>query len=270
MNAVVRAGSMPGLLEERGHHAHTVEPAGFGLDRRSGAARRRAAPWRRATRRAASGTGAGSACVRPPAGSGGGSDRDAASPTRSRDGPDRRPRPPATTRRSPPSASCSGHGLPNGPRTPSSSPGRSALNPFVTRPDEADRVTEPLRVRRIRADRDRDLADAEQVQHVELPGLERVTVAVAVTPSGPERGRLGRLRDDPLDDRDPSREHPRDRATRTRTTALTRSSPPPRPSVMRMAAISSVTSMPTGHHVMQRPQPTHPDVPYWSIHDANL
>jgi hypothetical protein len=30
------------------------------------------------------------------------------------------------------------------------------------------------------------------------------------------------------------------------------------------ARISSVTSMPTGHHVMQRPQPTQPDVPNWS------
>src|SRR5581483_6352923 len=26
----------------------------------------------------------------------------------------------------------------------------------------------------------------------------------------------------------------------------------------------------TGHHVMQRPQPTHPEAPNWSIHDANL
>jgi hypothetical protein len=28
-----------------------------------------------------------------------------------------------------------------------------------------------------------------------------------------------------------------------------------------MAATSAVMSMPTGHHVMQRPQPTHPEVP---------
>ena len=39
---------------------------------------------------------------------------------------------------------------------------------------------------------------------------------------------------------------------------------------MRIAAISSVTSIPTGHQVMQRPHPTHPLVPNWSIHDANL
>ena len=39
---------------------------------------------------------------------------------------------------------------------------------------------------------------------------------------------------------------------------------------MRIAAISSVTSIPTGHQVMQRPQPTHPLVPNWSIHDENL
>src|SRR3989304_4299029 len=46
--------------------------------------------------------------------------------------------------------------------------------------------------------------------------------------------------------------------------------PPSPPSRNRIAAIPSVTSMPTGHHVMHRPQPTHPDVPNWSIHDANL
>src|SRR5579875_9375 len=38
----------------------------------------------------------------------------------------------------------------------------------------------------------------------------------------------------------------------------------------RMAATSSVMSMPTGHQVMQRPQPTHPDVPNCSIHVASL
>src|SRR5512140_1534020 len=37
-----------------------------------------------------------------------------------------------------------------------------------------------------------------------------------------------------------------------------------------MALSSSVTSMPTGHHVMQRPHPTHPSVPNCPCHDANL
>src|SRR5271166_4732857 len=37
-----------------------------------------------------------------------------------------------------------------------------------------------------------------------------------------------------------------------------------------MAAASSVMSMPTGHQVMQRPQPTQPDVPNWSIQFASL
>ena len=36
----------------------------------------------------------------------------------------------------------------------------------------------------------------------------------------------------------------------------------PPPSEARIAATSSVMSMPTGHQVMQRPQPTHPEVPY--------
>ena len=37
-----------------------------------------------------------------------------------------------------------------------------------------------------------------------------------------------------------------------------------------IAAASSVMSMPTGHQVMQRPQPTQPDVPNWSIQVASL
>ena len=35
-------------------------------------------------------------------------------------------------------------------------------------------------------------------------------------------------------------------------------------SACRIAAASSVRSMPTGHQAMQRPQPTHPEVPNWS------
>ena len=42
------------------------------------------------------------------------------------------------------------------------------------------------------------------------------------------------------------------------------------PSVARMAAASSVMSMATGHQVMQRPQPTQPEVPNWSIQVASL
>jgi hypothetical protein len=37
-----------------------------------------------------------------------------------------------------------------------------------------------------------------------------------------------------------------------------------------IAMSSSRTSMPTGHHVMHRPQPTQPEVPNWSHHVANL
>ena len=42
------------------------------------------------------------------------------------------------------------------------------------------------------------------------------------------------------------------------------------PVVARMARTSSVMSMPTGHQVMQRPQPTQPEVPNWSIQVASL
>jgi len=37
-----------------------------------------------------------------------------------------------------------------------------------------------------------------------------------------------------------------------------------------MARNSSVMSMPTGHHVTQRPQPTQPEVPNWSTQFASL
>ena len=40
--------------------------------------------------------------------------------------------------------------------------------------------------------------------------------------------------------------------------------------VARIAAASAVMSMPTGHQVMQRPQPTQPEVPNWSIQLASL
>ena len=42
------------------------------------------------------------------------------------------------------------------------------------------------------------------------------------------------------------------------------------PGDSRMARTSSVISMPTGHQVMQRPQPTHPELPNWSIQEASL
>ena len=42
------------------------------------------------------------------------------------------------------------------------------------------------------------------------------------------------------------------------------------PSLSRIARASSVMSMPTGHQVMQRPQPTQPELPNWSIQVASL
>ena len=40
--------------------------------------------------------------------------------------------------------------------------------------------------------------------------------------------------------------------------------------VARIAATSSVMSMPTGHHVMQRPQPTQPELSNWSCQVPSL
>ena len=37
-----------------------------------------------------------------------------------------------------------------------------------------------------------------------------------------------------------------------------------------MAATSSVMSIATGHQVMQRPQPTQPELPNWSIQVPSL
>ena len=42
------------------------------------------------------------------------------------------------------------------------------------------------------------------------------------------------------------------------------------PSSARIAATSSVMSIATGHQVMQRPQPTQPEVPNWSIQVESL
>ena len=38
----------------------------------------------------------------------------------------------------------------------------------------------------------------------------------------------------------------------------------------RSAATSAVRSMPAGHQVMQRPHPTQPLIPNWSVHAASL
>ena len=51
---------------------------------------------------------------------------------------------------------------------------------------------------------------------------------------------------------------------RWRAASLTGRPPRRAPSVARMAAASSVMSMPTGHQAMHRPQPTQPDVSNWS------
>ena len=92
-----------------------------------------------------------------------GRSRAAAAPARCRPrrSPRRRPRPLA------PASSCrTGRGRPTG------RPARSAHSACVTAPDVADRVQHRAGPRRVAADRDRHLADAEHVQHVELSGLE--------------------------------------------------------------------------------------------------
>ena len=55
-----------------------------------------------------------------------------------------------------------------------------------------------------------------------------------------------------------------------RRAGWSQSSPSSAPSLARIAVSSSVTSIPTGHQVMQRPQPTQPELPNWSCQVPNL
>ena len=115
--------------------------------------------------------------------------RTAASPCRSRGGARRsrrapgrsgaRPMPPAISTTSRPVARSSGHGCPYGPRTPSAAPLRSGAWRCVTVPTSRV-VCTIVRPSRIAAHGDRHLADTEDVEHVELSGLERVAAIVRV------------------------------------------------------------------------------------------
>ena len=80
-----------------------------------------------------------------------------------------RPMPPATKTTSFPSAAATGQFVPNGPRTPRCRPSSARSIALRHRADRAGRVDERLRHARVAADGDRHLADAEDVEHVELP-----------------------------------------------------------------------------------------------------
>ena len=129
--------------------------------------------------------------------------------------------------------------------------------------DDADRVVQLLRLVGIGDDRDRDLADAEGVHHVELTRLEAVGAARrGIGEPQPERvDAIGLL--DLLDDLGAL-----DLIGVQHGSPLAPAFPGGDGPVS--ARTSSVMSMPTGHQVMQRPQPTQPDIPNWSIHAATL
>ena len=133
--------------------------------------------------------------------------------------------------------------------------------PIRHRPDRAHGVDELFAPLRIAADRDRQLADAEDVEHAVLPGCEAVQ-RPAFTRLHRQRECVVRLFLNARDARSGRRHricvHFRDRAHAM-------CSPVPR-----MAAASSVMSIPAGHQVMQRPQPTQPFSPNWSTHVASL
>ncbi len=131
--------------------------------------------------------------------------------------------------------------------------------------DEPDRVADARPLPRRAGDRDRHLADPGQVDHVELTGLDVVlrlpllvleldregrharSLRLGPTARSPDGGRAGRPEAKLAAGASGSRVH------RGGHHAV---APP------RMAATSSVISIATGHHVMQRPQPTQPETPY--------
>ena len=71
-----------------------------------------------------------------------------------------------------PSAAATGQPVPNGPRRPIVAPGCELGDRAADGADGADGVHEAHCRRAVAADADRDFADAEGVEHVELPGLE--------------------------------------------------------------------------------------------------
>ena len=140
----------------------------------------------------------------------------------------------------------------------------------------ADGVSEELWRRRIGADRDRRLADAGEVEHVELPRREgvlradgRVDDAQVVAA---DAGRLVADGDDAPCVGLPrvGRERGRARAAGGEGGGIHGVGPGDGAGVSRIAATSAVRSIPTGHQVMQRPQPVHPEVPNWSIQPPSL
>ena len=129
-----------------------------------------------------------------------------------------------------------------------------------------DGVREPIGGGRIGADRDRRLADAGEIEHVELPRREAV---------GGAEGRVDNFQVVAADagcfvtDGDDAprvglpgvgRQRRRPGAARSEL-GIHGALPVAGPGDSRIAATSAVKSIPTGHHVMQRPQPVHPEVP---------
>ncbi len=117
---------------------------------------------------------------------------------------------------------------------------------------------------RASADRDCRLSRSRQVEHVELPRLEGKCLSDRLVYKLQFKclsvGSVLRNRSNADDVRRPHiRSH---RGWRSHGGCHAGDS--------RMAATSSVKSIPTGHQVMQRPQPTQPDVSNWSCQVASL
>src|SRR5450830_557621 len=77
--------------------------------------------------------------------------------------------PPATKTTSPPRPTPTSQAVPYGPRTPTIAPGPALTRAWVTEP--TSRMVCSTGPGRVAADRHRHIADAEDVQHRELPGL---------------------------------------------------------------------------------------------------
>ena len=168
--------------------------------------------------------------------------------------------PPAITATGPPAISSSGQASTVGAADAELVPGLQRAERPGQRAHRADGVLERGAV--VAGDRDRRLADAGERELVELARavtLDAVDLHVQrhdVVALARDRDHLGRR----------GASGPPRRAPSGDGGAGIGASPSP----SRSAAISSVRSIPTGHHAMQRPQPTQPDVPNCETHAPTL
>ena len=179
--------------------------------------------------------------------------------------------PPATMTRRGPSAARSASRVPSGPRRPISSRGPRPMSAAVAGP--AARMVRSMRVGREARDRDRQRREGRQrrpsrtgrAAPARSAGSER---RVDASSAASASARLGAAHGH---DRVPgARSEPGVAATARRAVTAWRRAGAGDAGGRDRPCSSSRTSMPTGHQVMQRPQPTQPQLPNWSTQVAEL